>query len=333
MTMTTSSQCTIEVRQLSKVFSTPIGFWRRRFRSNTAVDDISFDIGAGELFGLLGPNGAGKTTTIKMLSTLLLPTSGSARVLGLDVVKDAQTLRHKIGFVFGGGRGLYTRLSGKDNLYYFAELYGLEPDLTKRRVAELLELMGLAGREEERVETYSSGMQQRLHLARVMLHDPDVLFLDEPTVGIDPVGARALRDIIKDMVALGKTILLTTHYMFEAEELCDRIAIIKEGKIVALDTPSELKRRVSGDSVIDVQFKSGGANQLERLKSMGDRIVLNTTHINGHELVSIRTKEPSSVMEVLAPLLEHHQIQNLEVRNPTLEDVYISIIQEGQDGA
>ena len=322
-------QDTIEVEQLRKVFSTPVGFWRRRFRTTTAVDDISFSVRPGELFGLLGPNGAGKTTTIKMLSTLLLPTAGHARVLGLDVVKGVRQLRHRIGFTFGGGRGLYTRLSGQDNLYYFAELYGLEPDQAKRQVARLLDVMGLAGREHERVETYSSGMQQRLHLARVMLHDPDVLFLDEPTVGIDPVGARALRKIVKDLVGLGKTILLTTHYMFEAEELCDRIAIVNQGKIVALDTPADLKRRVSGESVIDIQIKHEQLGLLARLQPLGDRIATHARNTDSHQLVSIRTKEPGAVMEVLAPLLEHQQIQGLEVRNPTLEDVYVSLVQAG----
>jgi ABC-2 type transport system ATP-binding protein len=323
----------IEVEQLHKVFSTSIGFWRRDYKTTTAVDGISFSVRSGELFGLLGPNGAGKTTTIKMLSTLLLPTSGLAHVLGLDVVKDVHRLRHKIGFTFGGGRGLYSRLSALDNLLYFAELYGLEPRLAEQRIAHLLDIMGLAGREQERVETYSSGMQQRLHLARVMLHDPDVLFLDEPTVGIDPVGARALRKTIKDLVALGKTILLTTHYMYEAEELCDRIAIINQGHIVELGTPANLKRRVLGETVIDVQMKQDGLLLNERLQPLNDCISLHTTHHDSHELISIRTQKPSAVMEALAPLLQQQMIEGLEVRNPTLEDVYVNIIQQGNNHA
>ncbi len=318
----------IEVDQLRKVFSTPTGFWRRRYKTTTAVDGISFSVRAGELFGLLGPNGAGKTTTVKMLSTLLLPTAGQVHVLGCHVVKDVHQLRHKIGFTFGGGRGLYSRLSAIDNLLYFAELYGLEPKLARQRIAHLLELMGLAGREQERVETYSSGMQQRLHLARVMLHDPDVLFLDEPTVGIDPVGARAIRKIVKDLVALGKTILLTTHYMYEAEELCDRIAIINQGHIIELDTPTNLKRRVSGETVIDVQVAQDGQLLDDCLHPLTDSLSLHTVQRDNYELVSIRTQTPSAVMEALAPLLQQHQIEGLEVRNPTLEDVYVNIIQQ-----
>ena len=331
--MSTAYVDAIEVEQLRKVFSTPVGFWRRRHKTTTAVDGLSFSVQPGELFGLLGPNGAGKTTTVKMLSTLLLPTAGTARVLGYDVVKDVHRLRHKIGFTFGGGRGLYGRLSALDNLLYFAELYGLEPHLARRQIARLLDLMGLAGREHERVETYSSGMQQRLHLVRVMLHDPDILFLDEPTVGIDPVGARALRQIVKDLVWLGKTVLLTTHYMLEAEELCHRIAIINHGQIVALDTPAELKRRVAGDTVIDIQIQPDTAVLADHLRPLGERITLSTTQAGSHAQVSIRTQEPSGVMQALAPLLQRQLIQNLEVRHPTLEDVYVSIIQAGDKDA
>src|SRR5262247_2689106 len=179
----------------------------RSSRSNASyerlVRAVSFEIGEGELFGLLGPNGAGKTTTIKMLITLLIPTSGTARVLGHDVVEDANWVRARIGYVFGGDRGLYERLSALDNLRYFAELYGVEPKRQRHRIDELLELVGLKGREQERVEGYSRGMRQRLHIARGILHDPEVVFLDEPTIGVDPVGARELRETIAGLIAGG----------------------------------------------------------------------------------------------------------------------------------
>jgi len=244
----------IEVNKLRKIFTTRAGFWSRKTKTTVAVEDVSFNVCKGELFGLLGPNGAGKTTTVKMLSTILLPTAGTASIFGLDVTEQTQAVRERIGFSFGGARGLYGRLSAVDNLRYFAELYGLEPSTTRERIPEMLELVGLADRGEDRVETYSSGMQQRLHLARALLHDPELIFLDEPTVGIDPVGARELRKAIKELVAQGKTILLTTHYMAEAEELCDRIAIINEGLIVALDTPSVLKKRISGDTLFEIEI-------------------------------------------------------------------------------
>src|SRR5437763_9678011 len=210
----------IEARELRRTYKTTTGAVRRRTIDVEAVRGISFEVGEGELFGLLGPNGAGKTTTIKMLITLLLPTSGSARVLGHDVVDEAREVRRKIGYVFGGDRGLYERLSALDNLRYFAELYGVIGRAQKRRIAEVLELVDLTGREKERVEGYSRGMRQRLHIARGLLHDPPVVFLDEPTIGVDPVGARELRATIASLTEAGKTVLLTTHYMFEADSLC-----------------------------------------------------------------------------------------------------------------
>src|SRR5919109_2540 len=172
----------VEAIDLHRTYRTSTGTIRRKWKNVEAVRGVSFEIEKGELFGLLGPNGAGKTTTIKMLITLLIPTSGSARVLGHDVVDDARWVRRHIGYVFGGDRGLYERLSALDNLRYFAELYAVDPRLQKSRIAELLELVGLTGREHERVEGYSRGMRQRLHIARGLLHDPAVVFLDEPTI-------------------------------------------------------------------------------------------------------------------------------------------------------
>jgi len=224
----------IEVQNLQRVYRARIGVIKRSIKEVIAVEDISFGIESGELFGLLGPNGAGKTTTVKMLATLLIPTQGTASILGYDVVKDAQEVRKHIGFIFGGERGLYWRLSGIDNLRYFASLYGVEPDISKKRIPYLLEMVGLEGRGNERVEGYSRGMKQRLHVARTLLHDPEILFLDEPTIGLDPVGARDFRMVIRNLQSEKKTILLTTHYMFEADSLCQRVAVIDKGTIVAM---------------------------------------------------------------------------------------------------
>ncbi len=319
----------IEASSLNKIFKTKTGLWKTKTKSTVAVEDISFNVERGELFGLLGPNGAGKTTTVKMLTTLLLPTGGSAKVLGLDMVRQIDEVRKHIGFAFSGSRGLYNRLTAIQNLKYFAELYALEPAVTGKRISELLELVGLGGRGDDRVETYSSGMTQRLHLARALLHDPDVLFLDEPTVGIDPVGARELRQTIKNLITLGKTILLTTHYMAEAEELCHRIAIVKQGCVVALDTPDALKRRISGDSVIEVSAQTAQAHVfLDQLHRMDGRTVVELKNSSdGLEKLCIRTPEPSQVLELLSPYLNPQYIQGMEVRNQTLEDVYVTIIQ------
>ncbi len=203
-----------------------------------------------------------------MLITLLLPTGGEARVLGLDVVHDARELRGRIGYVFGGDRGLYERLSAYDNLRYFAELYGVSGRRQRLRIDEVLELVGLRGREQERVEGYSRGMRQRLHIARGILHDPQVVFLDEPTIGVDPVGARELRATISGLVASGKTVLLTTHYMFEADTLCDRVAVIAKGRIVAEGTPGELKGHVVDRTVVEIEVFGIAEPTLARLRGL-----------------------------------------------------------------
>src|SRR5215212_8748990 len=243
----------VEAQDLHRTYRTSTGTLRRKWMDVEAVRGVTFGIERGELFGLLGPNGAGKTTTIKMLITLLLPTSGTARVLGYDVVDDPREVRKRIGYVFGGERGVSARLSGYVNLRYFAELYGVPPKEIRPRIESLLELVGLKGREQERTEGYSRGMKQRLHIARGLLHDPPVVFLDEPTIGLDPVGARELRATIASLASAGKTILLTTHYMFEADALCDRIAVISKGEIVAEGTPGDLKRGVEQGSVVEVE--------------------------------------------------------------------------------
>ena len=317
----------IEASSLNKTFNTKIGLWKTKPKSTVAVDDISFGVKRGELFGLLGPNGAGKTTTVKMLSTLLLPTGGTARILGLDVVKQTAEVRKHIGFAFSGSRGLYNRLTAIQNLKYFAELYALDPQVTHNRIPQMLELVGLVGRGNDKVETYSSGMIQRLHLACALLHNPEVLFLDEPTVGIDPVGSRELRQTIKNLISLNKTILLTTHYMGEAEELCHRIAIINKGRIVALDSPEALKRRISGDSLIEASIQAGQVQViLDQLRVLDRRTVIELKNSSEPETVSIRTPEPARVLELLSLYLNPEYIQGLEVRNQTLEDVYVTII-------
>ena len=259
----------VEAQDLHRTYRTHTGTIRRRAKEIEAVKGVSFEIQKGELFGLLGPNGAGKTTTIKMLITLLIPTSGSASVLGYDVVKDAREVRKRIGYVFGGERGVYERLSGYDNLRYFAELYGVPPKIQKQRIDELLELVGLKGREHERTEGYSRGMKQRLHVARGLLHDPEVIFLDEPTIGLDPVGAREVRATIASLTEAGKTVLLTTHYMFEADALCDRIAVITQGEIVAEGTPADLKRGVAEGTVVEVEVYGVGDETVDRVRGLG----------------------------------------------------------------
>ncbi|MGI8610558.1 MAG: ATP-binding cassette domain-containing protein [Candidatus Dormibacteria bacterium] len=280
----------------------------------------------GELFGLLGPNGAGKTTTIKVLTTLLLPTAGVVRVLGMDVVSEAREVRRQIGYVFGGERGLYERLSALDNLRYFAELYSVEPRVQGRRIAELLDLVGLSGREKERVEGYSRGMRQRLHIARGLIHDPPVLFLDEPTIGVDPVGARELRSIIGALRDAGKTILLTTHYMFEADALCQRIAVITAGQIVAQGTPRELKAVVADRSVVEVEAYGVPAAVIERLRGLPGVTSVAVEDRDQAQVLSVHSDRGANLTQVVVEQLDGVRVERVSTREPTLEDAYIALV-------
>jgi ABC-2 type transport system ATP-binding protein len=231
------NQTAIEVKDLT-----------RDYNGLRALDQINFRVECGEIFGFLGPNGAGKTTTIKILTGQLRPTSGEARVMGWDVVTQRQQLKPQIGVVFEY-QNIYERLSARDNLAFFARLYGIDQD----RVEELLAQVGLAGRANERVKKYSNGMKQRLLIARALLHSPRVLFLDEPTRGLDPNVAREIRSFVAGLAREGVTVFLTTHYMEEADQLCNRVAILDHGRIVALDLPERLK----------AQFSAGEKNTLE----------------------------------------------------------------------
>ena len=209
---------------------------RRSFNGRTAVDGISFSAERGEIFGFLGPNGAGKTTTIRILTGQLLPSRGAARVAGFDCAREAQKLKPQIGVVFEH-QNLYERMTGRENLAFFASLFGVP----RRRVDEVLVQVNLHDRAKDKVKTYSNGMKQRLLIARALLNSPQVLFLDEPTRGLDPVAALEIRQMIVELGRSGTTVFLTTHYMEEADELCRRVAFLNEGRIVALDTPRSLK--------------------------------------------------------------------------------------------
>ena len=231
----------IEVQNLKRTYISRKGLWHREKRVVQAVDGISFEVRRGEIFGLLGQNGAGKTTTIKMLITLLAPTAGTCKVLGCDSFGQEKQIRKRINFIFGGEMGVYRRLSARDNLRYFSNLYLIPRKERDARIEKILKLVDLADRADDLAETYSKGMIQRLQIARGLINDPEILFMDEPTVGLDPLGARMLRDIIRRLKEQGKTVLLTTHNLAEVEELCDRLIIINKGKVVARGTPAEIK--------------------------------------------------------------------------------------------
>jgi ABC-2 type transport system ATP-binding protein len=319
----------IEISHLRRVFKSYIGVIKRTAREVVAVNDVSFSIEDGELFGLLGPNGAGKTTTVKMLTTLLIPTAGTATIRGFDVVKRAEEVRKRIGFIFGGERGLYWRLSGIDNLRYFASLYGVDPDVSKKRIPYLLDLVGLKDRGDEKVGGYSRGMKQRLHVARTLLHDPEVLFLDEPTIGLDPVGAREFRQVILDLQSQKKTILLTTHYMFEADALCDRIAVINHGRIVALDTPGGLKSRVQDLNVVEVETFGLPVNTLNNLRALPFVDALSVEEYEQRQMLMIQTSRGAEAVPDVMAALEGLKVGRVIVREPTLEDAYVRLVEDG----
>jgi ABC-2 type transport system ATP-binding protein len=255
-----------------------------------------------------------------------MPTSGTARVLGHDVVREANAIRARIGFIFGGERGLYWRLSGIDNLRYFASLYHMDPDVTRRRIPALLEQVGLQDRGQERVEGYSRGMKQRLHIARALLHDPEILFLDEPTLGLDPVGARDLRQMIADLQEAGKTILLTTHYMFEADLLCQRIAVINKGHIIAQGSPQTLKGLVQDLSVIEIEVYGVADEVLERLRAQPYVDTVVTEARDQRQALLIQSPQGSEVVSRILRVLDGVQVDKVTVREPTLEDAYVRLV-------
>ncbi len=318
----------IEVQGLKRVYRARMGVFGRKVKEVLAVDGVDFSVAQGELFGLLGPNGAGKTTTVKMLTTLLTPTAGQASVLGHDLVDEADHIRQRIGFVFGGERGLYWRLSAYDNLTYFANLYHVPPDVQKGRIPYLLDLVGLSGRGDEKIEGYSRGMKQRLHIARALLHEPELLFLDEPTIGLDPVGARELRNTIRVLQEEKKTILLTTHYMFEADALCQRIAVINQGVIVALDTPAELKHHVRDLSVVEVEVFGVPPEAIGRLRALDGVDTVSVENRGQRQALLVQSGDGAAAVAPVVNTLEGLglRVGNVVVREPTLEDAYVRLV-------
>jgi ABC-2 type transport system ATP-binding protein len=317
----------IVAEHLCKVFNVTKGILHRTKTQVVAVKDISFEVDYGELFGVVGPNGAGKTTTIKMLTTMLIPTSGRAFVLGYDAEKDITRVRERIGIVLGGERGLYTRVSAVENLNYFADLYGVPKNVRDKRVKELLDFMGLSDRAHDRVETFSKGMKQRLHLARGLINDPDIVFLDEPTVGLDPEISIETRRMVKELAENGKTILLTTHYMFEADELCKRVAVIRNGEIVALDTPSGLKKYVMDASVVEVEGFGITDKEVAKFKEVPDVLSISADLGENKQILKIQTAKGSEIIAEVQQILRNSRIYDIKIKEPTLEDAYLRLVE------
>ena len=315
--MTSNTCCVrgaaVEVDQVKRVFEP------RKKPPVVALDDVSLTVPVGEIHGLLGPNGAGKTTLVKILSTVLLPTSGHARVLGHDVTSETRAVRALIGIVFGGERGLYWRLTGRQNLEYWGALYKLSPRETKSRAQQLIERVGLSERADERVETYSRGMKQRLHLARGLVGEATVLFLDEPTTGMDPLAAREFRTLIAELRDEGRTILLATHDMVEAETVCDRVTLIDRGKVIATESPRTLGQVISRFQRIDVEGIDGAV--LDEIRNLAG--VSNIVVVDGGARIEV--DEEGATQVVLRQLVDAGAT-SVRTSLPSLEEVYIQLI-------
>jgi len=270
----------------------------KKYKEVQAIKSLTFDVNKGEIFGFLGPNGAGKTTTIKILTTQLRPTSGTAAVLGNDVVENPAAIRERIGVVFEE-QNIYPRLTVFQNLKFFAQLYGLE----NKRVYEVLEFVQLSHRAKDQADKLSRGLKQRIIIARALLTDPDLIFMDEPTSGLDPHIARNIRNMVKGLSDRGKTIFLTTHYMEEADELCHRVAIINEGNIVKLDTPARLKENIGSTELqITIFDNENNCEITERYSANSPKM-------------SMRIKE----------LIDGGTRFKIDSKRVSLEDVFISL--------
>jgi daunorubicin resistance ABC transporter ATP-binding subunit len=306
----------VELRSLTK-----------RFGSLIALDGLTLSIERGEIFGLLGPNGSGKTTTINIVSGLSRPSSGEAIVFGFDIARDTRAVRSVLGSV-PQETALYEELSAWDNMVFHAELYNVPRRVRDGRIAQLLNLVQLADRRTSRVNTFSGGMKRRLALARALLHEPELLYLDEPTLGVDVQSRRALWDYILGLKTQGKTVLITTNYLEEANTLCDRLAILDHGKLVALDTPAALKRRY-GDTVIDLELDPPPSDSLVHRVAALDGVTDVTLH-GGHLQVTANGQHALAARVVTLVTRESNgvtgtNLRSISQREPNLDEIFLHL--------
>lgn len=301
-----------------KVASLTRAFARPGLADRVALDSVDLSLPAGRTHGLLGPNGAGKTTFCKILSTVLLPSAGTVRIFGEDAIRDPQGVRPHIGIAFGGERGLYGRLTVAQNLEYWATLYGLSRRRARERVASALESFGLAGRRAERVEVLSRGWKQRVHLARATLHEPALLILDEPTAGLDPVGARAVQDLIVEQLPPTSTVIICTHDLREAERLCDEVTVVGDGRVLATGTPSDLAMGSRAPRLVSVSDLRAPARAALLAHSV--EIV---DQPSGE--AEVRCPSDDHLARAVATLLDHGQLA-FGVQSASLEGFYLDLL-------
>jgi ABC-2 type transport system ATP-binding protein len=311
----------VDVRRLSRTYEP-----RRKSPRVVALNDVSLRVEQGEVHGLLGPNGAGKTTLVRVLATLVLPTTGSAAVLGNDVASRPARVRELIGVVFGGERGLYLRASARQNLLFWAAMYRLDKTTARRRADELLDRFGLSNRADELVERYSRGMKQRVHIARGLMHQPSVLFLDEPTAGMDVAAAHEFRQVVADLKQDGATIVLTTHDMTEAEHLCDRISVIDRGKLLLTGRTNEVGSQLRATDDVEFAFERCDAVWLQTVRTLP--WVATVDQQPPGDRWRVRPVDAAGLRKTLAWLVAHG-VTDLRTTRPTLSEVYLHTVRNG----
>jgi ABC-2 type transport system ATP-binding protein len=322
----------VETKDLCRTFKAKAVKGKREKQTVIALENVNVQVKEGELFGLLGPNGAGKTTLIKILSTLLLPTKGEARIHGYSVVNEAHKIRFYINMVCGGESSGYGLLTVRENLWMFSQFYGMPSRYAKERIDELLGVMNLLDKGDAKVRTLSTGMRQKMNMVRGFMTDPAIIFLDEPTLGLDVTTSRQIRCFIKEWIKEkpSRTVLLTTHYMMEADELCDRIAIIDKGTVLACDTPENLKRRVKHESVLKIEVT--GTNNFQQIGGIKGVRGFNAQPdlAKGMTCLSLILEEESALSDVLSAISgSGGRLQAMQKRDPTLEDVFITLVGRG----
>ena len=314
----------IEVKDLTRLFG------GKKTEPSVALDHLDLQVEEGELFGLLGPNGAGKTTLIKILSTLLLPSSGSAKVLGYDVVREAARIRPRINMVSGGETSGYGLLTVRENLWMFSQFYGIPGKQAKATIDELLVKFDLMDKADAKVRTISTGQRQKMNVVRGFVTDPDLLYLDEPTLGLDVNASLIIREHLRSWVRdnRGKTLLLTTHYMIEADELCDRVAIINNGKILACDSPKNLKRTISRNSTFSIETTPFG--DVDGLSALRGVTGYSAETVSDRTILKLVVDDESAISDIISYLTQRSaKIISFSKNEPTLEDVFIKMVGRG----
>ena len=301
----------------------------KRFGSLKAVDQLSFEVGEGEVFGLLGPNGAGKTTTVRVLACLISPSEGSARVGGYDIRRDPMKVRQTVG-ILTENPSLYERLTAYENMDFFAEAYGLSGLQEKRdRIRELLEFFGLWERRNDKVVTFSKGMKQKLAIARAIVHNPPILFLDEPTAGLDPESAKGIRDLMKRLSAHEKhTILLCTHRLEDAEKLCSRVMIIKRGKSVVVGTPEALRDKIAGQPVLEVRLKEIDQKIVEAVRELEEVREIDVDDSATRLLITVDDVKSAAPEVVRRIVYADGMVFSVNILRPSLEEAYLKLVKE-----